>query len=169
MLRSRIRNLLVVAASVIAVASIANSRSYSSPAAPEPHRTPALDFILGTWTGTSTCVGNRPACKDETVVYRFVAFEGHPEQVRLLGDKIVQGKRVPMGALVFDVAQESRTVRSEFTRGQTHGVWSFTVADSAMTGTLVILPDSSSAREVTVHRVNERDVPEAPPPSDYDE
>lgn len=169
MLRTRIRNLLVVAAGVMAIASTGSVRSYSSPVAREPHQTPALDFILGTWTGTSTCVGNRPACKDETVVYRFVALEGHPGQVRLLADKILRGKRVPMGALVFDVAPQSRTVRSEFTRGRTHGVWSFTVAESTMTGTLLVLPDSSSAREVKAHRADAPDVPKAPPLSDYDE
>ena len=27
--------------------------------------------VVGTWSGESICVGNRPACKDEVVVYRF--------------------------------------------------------------------------------------------------
>src|SRR5262249_19809216 len=48
--------------------------------------------ILGTWTGSSICVGNRPACKNEEVVYRFLAVEGQPQLVRLLADKIIDGK-----------------------------------------------------------------------------
>lgn len=27
--------------------------------------------VVGTWTGESLCVGNRPACQNEVVVYRF--------------------------------------------------------------------------------------------------
>jgi hypothetical protein len=77
-----------------------------------------LSSIVGTWTGTSTCVGNRPACKNETVVYRFVPIEGHPGQLRQLADKIIDGKRVPMGALVFEYDRETKTLRSEFNRGQ---------------------------------------------------
>ena len=130
---------------------------------------PGLDFLAGTWTGTSTCVGDRPACKNETVVYRFVPLDGHPSQLRLLADKILDGKRVPMGALVFDVDERSRTLRSEFTVGQTHGVWSFAVTADSMTGTLVILPEESIGRDVKVHRVNESEVPPAPSPSDYEE
>ena len=77
MLRTFTRNLLVVAVGAMALASLGNARSYSEPAAHEPHKASTLDFILGTWTGTSTCVGNQPACKNETVVYRFVAVDGH--------------------------------------------------------------------------------------------
>ena len=168
-LRTLTRNLLVVAVGAMAVTSLSGARSTSQPAARAPHQASTLDFILGTWTGTSTCVGKRQACKNETVVYRFIVLNGHPEQVRLLADKILEGKRVPMGALVFDVDQQSRTVRSEFRRGQTHGVWSYTVAGDAMTGALVLLPEGSKGREVKAHRAKEREVPEAPPLSDYDE
>ena len=132
--------------------------------------TAGLEFIVGTWTGTSTCLGDRPACKNETVVYRFVPVEGHPGQVRQLADKILDGKRVPMGALTFDVDERSRTLRSEFTVGKTHGVWTYTVvAADSMTGKLMILPDRSIGRDVKVHRANDREVPEAPPFRDYDE
>lgn len=129
--------------------------------------TPRL--LVGTWTGTSTCVGNRPACKNETVVYRFIPVEGHPSQVRQLADKIIDGRRIPMGALVFDYDAIAGTLRGEFKRGETHGVWSFTVTENTMKGTLVILPEGSVVRDVMVRRVTDDKLPPAPPISDYDQ
>jgi hypothetical protein len=159
----------VVAVSAIAFATFGCIGSDAAPASDEPQDASAVGFVLGTWTGTSTCVGNRPACKNETVVYRFVVLDGHPGQVRLFADKIIDGKRAAMGALVFDVDPGSHTVRSEFTRGQTHGVWSYTVADDTMTGMLVILPEGSIGRDVKAHRANDSELPAAPPRSDYDQ
>jgi hypothetical protein len=103
------------------------------------------------------------------VVYRFVPVEGHPAQVRQLADKILEGKRVPMGALIFDVDLASRTVRGEFTVRQTHGVWLLTVAGDSMTGKLEILSDKSIGRDVKARRAKDSEVPEAPPLSDYGE
>jgi len=103
------------------------------------------------------------------VVYRFVALDDHPKQLRLLGDKIIGGKRLPMGALEFEYDEPTKTLRGEFTRGQTHGVWSFRVEGDAITGTLVILPERSVARDVKVHRVKDTEVPAAPAIHEYDE
>ena len=125
--------------------------------------------ILGTWTGTSTCVGNRPACKNEVVVYRLLPLEGHPLQVRWLADKIIEGKRVAMGALVLDIDQGSGTLRGEFQRNTTHGVWTFVVSEGVMKGKLTLLPGGEVGRDVSVRRVKEAEVPAAPPLSDYAE
>lgn len=138
-------------------------------ASPAPPEAAGLDFVVGTWTGTSTCVGDRPACKNETVVFRIVPVEGKARQVRMLGDKIVDGKRLPMGALLFDVDTERRAIRCEFKVQKTHGVWSFTVADDSMEGTLVVLPEGTKTRDVAVHRANDEELPEAPPVNDYGE
>jgi hypothetical protein len=35
------------------------------------HARQPLRQVLGTWAGTSTCVGNRPACKDEKGLWEF--------------------------------------------------------------------------------------------------
>ena len=169
MLSNYLRKFQIVAASAAITAFWVGFAPNASPATCGPVWQSARTSVVGTWTGTSTCVGNRPACKNETVVYRFVPLEGHPTQVRLLADKIIDGKRVPMGALVFDIDEQTRTLRSEFRRGQTHGVWSYTVAGDAMTGKLVILPDGSIGRDVKVHRAKDADVPTPPPLSDYDE
>jgi hypothetical protein len=169
MLLKSIRSLpLVAVAAVFAFsASYATSATRSIPESALQSTTPSS--ILGTWTGTSTCVGYRPACKNETAVYRFVPVEDHPHQVRMLADKIIDGKRVVMDALVFEVDEHTGSLRSEFRRGQTHGVWSFSVTGDSMKGTLVILPESTVVRDVTVHRAKDDEVPTAPPLSDYDE
>src|SRR5262249_50741175 len=64
---------------------------------------PASYSVLGIWKGESICVGNRPACKDEIVVYRFEEIPGKSGVVLLLADKIIDGKRIPMGKLEFQV------------------------------------------------------------------
>ena len=53
--------------------------------------------VIGTWKGDSTCRENRPACKNEVVVYRFEAVAGKPDVILWFADKIVDGKREPMG------------------------------------------------------------------------
>ncbi len=160
------RQLIVTACACLLWVSLCTATG-ASPALSATQST--VSAIVGTWAGTSTCVGGRPACKNEAVVYRFVPVDGHPNQVRLLADKVVDGKRVPMGALVFDRDEATGKLRCEFERGQTHGVWSYTVAGDSMKGTLVILPEGTVGRDVSVRRANNDDLPEAPPISDYDE
>ena len=122
----------------------------------------------GTWTGTSICVGDRPACKNETVVYRFVPVAGHPHQIRQLADKIIDGKRIPMGALTFDYDEPAGKLTCEFTWGSTHGIWSFSIAGDSMTGKLEMLPERTIGRDVKVHRVKDSEVPAAPALHEYD-
>jgi hypothetical protein len=124
----------------------------------------------GTWTGTSTCVGkNRPACKNEVVVYRFVPFPAAPWQTRCLADKIVEGKRLPMGALIFQYDDKSNGIRSEFKIGNTHGVWSFTAEGDSLKGSLITLPDGEKGRDVRAHRIDESKLPAAPALKEYEE
>jgi hypothetical protein len=125
--------------------------------------------FLGTWTGSSTCVGNRPACKNEVVVYRFRPVANQPRKVNLLADKIIDGKRVPMGTLDFQLNQDGDSLTCEFTRGHTNGIWEYTLSGEAMSGTLVILPDKSLGRRVSVHRVRDDQLPQAPELTDYED
>ena len=124
-------------------------------------------IALGTWTGTSICVGDRPACKNETVVYRVLPIEGQPAKVRLFADKIIEGKRLPMGAFDFDL--NGPRLSAEFTRGNTHAIWEFTIDGDTMQGGLYILPKRDQGRRVNVHRVTADKVPPAPPLKDYEE
>lgn len=126
-----------------------------------------VSMVLGTWTGSSTCVGYRPSCKNEEVVYRFVEANGKPGLVTLLADKIIDGKRVPMYKLDFQYADVDHSLTCEFRRGQTHGAWTYTVSGDKMAGTLVIRPDKELGRRVMVHRVKEDQVPKAPGLDEY--
>jgi hypothetical protein len=143
---------------ILALACLISFAAAAEPAATAPQPT-------GTWTGTSTCVGNHPACKDEVVVYRFMPIAGEPAKVRLLADKILEGKRVPMGALDFTVA--GSRLSGEFQRNTTHGLWEFRIAGDTMEGTLVLLPSRELGRRVSVHRVSDDKVPAAPAIEDY--
>ncbi|HSS18728.1 MAG TPA: hypothetical protein VLL54_01390 [Pyrinomonadaceae bacterium] len=130
---------------------------------------PSLNaFVLGTWTGESICVGNRPACKNEVVVYRFEEIAGKPAAVTMLADKIIQGKREPMGKLECQYDESKGTVTCEFTIRQTHGLWQYQISGDTMEGTLVLLPNKEVGRRVKVKRVDDKELPAAPDRKDYD-
>lgn len=137
----------------------------------QPDPTPdnaAPASVLGTWKGESICTGNRPACKNEIVVYRFEAVAGKRGVVLQLADKIIEGKRVPMGKLEFQYNETKGELSCEFTVRQTHGLWQYKVSGDSLEGTLVLLPDRELVRRVNAKRVGEGEVPAAPPKEAYD-
>ena len=84
---------------VLAATAMVSILAASAFSAVEPRD---MNQLLGTWNGTSTCVNRQvaPSCKDETVVYE-VRRSDKPQTAVLAADKIVDGKRVPMGGLEF--------------------------------------------------------------------
>jgi hypothetical protein len=125
--------------------------------------------VAGTWTGESICTDpNRPACKNEMVVYRVAPVEGKPKLFAMYADKIINGERVPMYKLEFTYDAQKKTLTCEFFKGQTHGIWSYTLSGDEMEGTLIVLPGKQLGRKVKVHRVSDDKVPKAPPLSDYE-
>src|ERR1700730_45903 len=78
--------------------------------------------LVGNWTGDSICVDNRPACRDERVVYRIAKPPDSSGNVAITADKIVNGKPELMGVLDFKYDSEKRTLVCDFTRGNTHGL-----------------------------------------------
>jgi hypothetical protein len=108
-----------------------------------------LSHFLGTWHGTSTCVNRQlaPACKDETVVYE-VGRADKPGSAVLKADKIVDGKRVPMGDLEFVYSETQGCWRAEFTTPRVQGVWCLVVDGKNMTGSLRVLPENAEVRQV---------------------
>lgn len=129
---------------------------------------PAAPSVIGSWRGDSTCVGDHPACKNEDVVYRFEAIAGEPGWLMLFADKVIDGKRVPMGVLKFQYDEAKGTLTGEFTRRQTHGLWEFKVDGDMIEGTLVLLPEKTIGRRVKVRRVSEDKLPPAPPREEYE-
>lgn len=137
----------------------------------QPASTPARAIpasVLGTWKGESICVGNRPACKNEVVVYRFEAVAGKRGEVLQLADKIIEGKRVPMGKLEFQYNEGKGELSGEFTVRQTNGLWQYKVSGDSLEGALVLLPGRELVRRVNAKRVAEGEVPAAPAREEYD-
>lgn len=163
--------LLVV---VVAAGALAqNNTPAPAPSSPDKEldaRQARIAVFTGTWAGTSTCVAkNRPACKNEVIVFRFVPFPAAPWQTRLLGDKIVEGKRLAMGAFICQYDEKTHGIRSEFKVGNTHGEWSFTAEGDSLIGALITLPDGEKGRDVRAHRVDDSKVPPAPALKEYEE
>jgi len=154
-------SIAIIAIAAIACATITAKQTQQSGAAPQAP--------IGTWTGQSICVGNHPACKNEEVVYRFVAVPGKVDAVILYADKILNGERVPMGKLDFNYDATKGTLTGEFTKRQTHGIWRFQISGDALEGDLMLLPNKDIGRTVKAHRVDESKVPKAPPLVDYDD
>jgi hypothetical protein len=160
MIMNKLTRTLIPALLIIAIVSCSDLGALRQPASTAFH--PASPSVLGTWKGESTCVGNRPACKDEVVVYRFEAVAGKPGVIALLADKIIEGERVPMGMLEFQYDEKKGELLCEFTVRQTHGLWRYKVTGDSLEGTLVLLPDREVVRRVKVKRIAEGEVPAAP-------
>jgi len=108
--------------------------------------------LVGNWTGDSICVGNRPACHDDRVIYRIAKAPDASGNVTITADKIVNGKPELMGLLDFKYDSEKRTLVCDFTRGNTHGLWELTVKGNTMEGTLMILPEKTLVRRIKVKK-----------------
>lgn len=109
--------------------------------------------LVGDWTGESICVGNRPACHDEQVVYHITRIAGESNKFKLSADKIVDGKPERMGDLDFKYDSKSRILSGEFTNSRYHGLWEFLVKEGEMEGTLKLLPDNTVVRRIKVKKV----------------
>ena len=125
-----------------------------------------LDRVVGTWTGESICAGNRPASRNEVVVYRIEPIS--ERSVMLFADKVIDGKRVPTYNLEFTWDSKTATLSAEFVKRQTHGLWRYHLSGEVLAGTLVLLPHKELGRRINVHRVPAGKVPAAPADSEYD-
>ena len=114
----------------------------------------SLAHFLGTWRGTSTCVNRElaPACSDETIVYEIGRSET-TNAALLKADKVVDGKRVPMGELEFTYSEKDGCWRSEFSTPRVRGVWCLVIEGSNMTGSLRLLPQNAEVRKVQAVRM----------------
>jgi len=108
-----------------------------------------VNALVGEWTGESRCVGNRAACVDEQNVY-VLKPSASAGTVFVVAYKIVNGQRVEMGESDYRYDEQTHRLTWEFTAGSTHGVWNFVVRGTTMQGTLVLLPDKTVVRRVTL-------------------
>jgi len=120
---------------------------------------PGPEQLVGLWRGTSVCTDRRaaPACNDETVVYEFTAGP-KPGVVHWAADKVVNGKREPMGEsdLAYDAADACWKV--EITTPRVKIVWRLSVSGAHLTGTGRLLPGNETVRKVDLTRSGEDDV-----------
>src|SRR5215210_4855888 len=121
----------------------------------------SLSKVLGDWEGESVCVDkNRPACKNEHVVYHLTKKEGGgADEVTMRADKIVNGKPEDMGVLDCNHDAAKSTLTCEFTVNGTHGVFEYAINGDEMEGTLRILPAGTTGRKIKVKKLTA-----APPP-----
>jgi hypothetical protein len=123
------------------------------PAAAQPRENPAVESLLGTWRGTSTCTDKvaAPACQDETVIYD-VRRGDKPGHAILAAHKIVNDQRVPMGELDFAWDAAEACWRSDFASPRVTSRWCLVVAGDRLTGTARLLPGNQVIRRVQANR-----------------
>lgn len=115
--------------------------------------------LLGTWRGTSVCTDRAaaPACQDETVVYEFTrgAAAG---VVHWAADKVVNGKREPMGEMDLTYDPSESCWKAEFTSPRVKSVWRLTVEDGKLTGSARLLPGNETVRRIALRRPEPREL-----------
>lgn len=144
------------------IRSVVLSISMLLAAAPAAAAEPAPASILGIWRGTSLCSDRAvaPGCKDEVVVYNFTRADGQAgTRVRLAADKIVDGEVLPMGTIDVDYDGATASWRSEIRTPKFHGLWSYSVEGSKLTGSLTDLPSGARTRRVEATRDDEGTAP----------
>lgn len=120
----------------------------------------SLSKVLGDWEGESVCVDkNRPACKNEHVVYHLTKKDGEADGVRMRADKIVNGKPEDMGTLDCKHDAAKSTLTCEFTVNGTHGVFEYAINGDEMDGTLKILPAGTLGRKIHVKKISDAATP----------
>lgn len=107
----------------------------------------STDQLVGTWQGRSLCVTTKPACTDETVVYRIRRTRPHQEAFAIQADKIVAGKEETMG----DLACRFEPLRQLLVCPMHGGEWRFRWDGTSLVGVLID-SDGSLFRVIQVSR-----------------
>jgi hypothetical protein len=105
--------------------------------------------LLGRWVGDSQCVGARPACRAEHVVYQIDSAGAGALTVR--GARVAGADTVDMGPLACRLG----AARAEASCRVGVGVWRFWLARDQLEGALT-LADSTVARHVVARRLTNR-------------
>ena len=115
----------------------------------------ARDALLGTWRGTSLCTNREaaPACADEQVVYDISATPGKADEITLKADKIIDGRREPMGELTFRPDAASSRWVTEIQTPRVHALWYLSLANGVLSGGMALLPSKTQVRKIELRRV----------------
>jgi hypothetical protein len=113
------------------------------------------DGLAGTSRGTSLCLNRQalPACSDEQVVYDIAAPPGRPDAIIVKADKIVDGRRVPMGELVFRSDAAAGRWVTEIETPNVHALWYLSLHDGVLSGGMTLLPSSTLVRAIELRRI----------------
>ena len=93
-----------------------------------------------------------PACNDEQVVYEIGVSPGKANTVTVKADKVVDGKRVPMGVLDFTRDGKDAGWTTEFETPRVHATWRLTVSGKKMQGTMTLLPSKAVVRKMDLQK-----------------
>jgi hypothetical protein len=109
--------------------------------------------LIGTWRGTSTCTDRvaAPACHDETVVYEF-RMGPKPGVLAWAADKVVDGKRLPMGELELAYDTTEACWKAEFSSPRATMVWRLKVDGTQLSGTGRQLPGNETVRKLELQK-----------------
>ena len=109
--------------------------------------------LIGTWSGTSVCTDRvaAPACKDETVVYEFTQRK-ETGIVHWEADKVVDGKREPMGGFDLEYDATEHCWKAQFVSPRVRMVWRVVVAGDRLTGSATMLPGGEKVRRIEAKR-----------------
>lgn len=109
--------------------------------------------LLGAWHGTSTCTDRvaAPACHDETVVYDFTPG-AKPGTVTWKADKVVDGKREPMGEMELAYDAREKCWAAEFRSARSQSRWCLIVDGTHLTGTGRLLPGKQTVRKIDARK-----------------
>ncbi|HYK89615.1 MAG TPA: hypothetical protein VE398_12640 [Acidobacteriota bacterium] len=102
--------------------------------------------VTGTWEGESLCTLPTSFCHNEHVVYRISPKKDASGKYTIAADKIVDGRPVYMGDLLFTYDPARGNLRCD-----SPGVWELSVAGDVMKGTLK-LGDGTLYRRISLHR-----------------
>ena len=139
---SRVMSKLWIGVALVLSAAVSQKAAPPSPAE-----------LIGTWRGTSTCSDRvaAPACQDETVVYDFTPGK-KPGTLRWAADKIVNGKREPMGEMEVAYDAGEACWKAEFSSPRVKTVWRLVVEGKRMTGTARLLPGNETVRKLELRK-----------------
>lgn len=112
------------------------------------------DEIVGTWRGQSICTDRvaAPACNDEQVIYDISVTPGKANTVTVKADKVVDGKREPMGALDFTRDAKEGGWTTELQTPRFHAIWLLTPSGTRMQGSLTMIPSKAVVRRIDLRK-----------------